>query len=75
MRGEWGDFVDVGDASTRRELFSLSGASAADERYNLVRCWRNARTHTAHHPADWSCPTPTMAVRRRFAAEPRSDLR
>ncbi len=35
------------------ELFSLSGASAADEKYDLSRHWRNARTHTAHDPADW----------------------
>jgi alkylation response protein AidB-like acyl-CoA dehydrogenase len=35
------------------ELFSLSGASAADERYDLSRHWRNARTHASHDPADW----------------------
>jgi SfnB family sulfur acquisition oxidoreductase len=35
------------------ELFSLSGASAADERYGLSRHWRNARTHASHDPADW----------------------
>jgi alkylation response protein AidB-like acyl-CoA dehydrogenase len=35
------------------ELFSLSGASAADEKYDLGRHWRNARTHSAHDPADW----------------------
>jgi SfnB family sulfur acquisition oxidoreductase len=35
------------------ELFSLSGASAADEKYDLSRHWRNARTHSAHDPADW----------------------
>jgi alkylation response protein AidB-like acyl-CoA dehydrogenase len=35
------------------ELFSLSGASAADEKYDLSRHWRNASTHSAHDPADW----------------------
>ncbi|HXL89788.1 MAG TPA: SfnB family sulfur acquisition oxidoreductase [Streptosporangiaceae bacterium] len=42
--------VAVGVAS---DLFSLSGASAADERYDLSRHWRNARTHASHDPADW----------------------
>jgi alkylation response protein AidB-like acyl-CoA dehydrogenase len=35
------------------ELFALSGASAADEKYDLSRHWRNARTHASHDPADW----------------------
>jgi alkylation response protein AidB-like acyl-CoA dehydrogenase len=35
------------------DLFSLSGASAADERYDLSRHWRNARTHAGHDPVDW----------------------
>lgn len=35
------------------DLFSLSGASAADERYDLSRHWRNARTHASHDPVDW----------------------
>jgi SfnB family sulfur acquisition oxidoreductase len=35
------------------DLFSLTGASAADERYDLSRHWRNARTHASHDPADW----------------------
>jgi SfnB family sulfur acquisition oxidoreductase len=35
------------------DLFSLSGASAADERYDLSRHWRNARTHASHDPANW----------------------
>jgi SfnB family sulfur acquisition oxidoreductase len=35
------------------ELFSLTGASAADERHDLHRHWRNARTHASHDPADW----------------------
>jgi len=35
------------------DLFSLTGASAADERYDLSRHWRNARTHASHDPVDW----------------------
>jgi alkylation response protein AidB-like acyl-CoA dehydrogenase len=35
------------------DLFSMSGASAADERYDLSRYWRNARTHASHDPVDW----------------------
>jgi SfnB family sulfur acquisition oxidoreductase len=40
--------VEVGS-----DLFSLSGASAADERHDLSRHWRNARTHASHDPAEW----------------------
>jgi alkylation response protein AidB-like acyl-CoA dehydrogenase len=35
------------------DLFSLAGASAADERHDLSRHWRNARTHASHDPVDW----------------------
>jgi alkylation response protein AidB-like acyl-CoA dehydrogenase len=35
------------------DLFSLSGASAADSRHDLDRHWRNARTHASHDPVDW----------------------
>ncbi|MBV9451594.1 MAG: SfnB family sulfur acquisition oxidoreductase [Streptosporangiaceae bacterium] len=35
------------------DIFSLTGASAADERYDLSRHWRNARTHASHDPVDW----------------------
>jgi SfnB family sulfur acquisition oxidoreductase len=35
------------------DLFTLTGASAADERYDLSRHWRNARTHASHDPVDW----------------------
>jgi SfnB family sulfur acquisition oxidoreductase len=35
------------------DLFALSGASAADERHDLSRHWRNARTHASHDPVDW----------------------
>jgi alkylation response protein AidB-like acyl-CoA dehydrogenase len=34
-------------------LFGLTGASAADERHDLSRHWRNARTHGSHDPAAW----------------------
>ena len=33
-------------------LFSLTGASA-DEKHDLSRHWRNARTHSSHDPVDW----------------------
>jgi SfnB family sulfur acquisition oxidoreductase len=35
------------------DVFALSGASAVDERHDLSRHWRNARTHASHDPADW----------------------
>jgi SfnB family sulfur acquisition oxidoreductase len=35
------------------DLFALSGASAADERHDLSRHWRNARTHASHDPVAW----------------------
>ena len=35
------------------DIFSLTGASAADERYDLSRHWRNARTHASHDPVAW----------------------
>ena len=35
------------------DLFSLTGASATDERHDLSRHWRNARTHASHDPVDW----------------------
>ncbi|WP_347815115.1 acyl-CoA dehydrogenase family protein [Micromonospora sp. DH14] len=35
------------------ELFGLCGTSATDERWNLHRHWRNARTHSVHDPVDW----------------------
>ena len=35
------------------ELFALCGTSAADERWDLHRHWRNARTHSVHDPIDW----------------------
>jgi SfnB family sulfur acquisition oxidoreductase len=34
-------------------LFELTGASAADEKYDLSRHWRNSRTHASHDPASW----------------------
>jgi len=35
------------------DLFALTGASAADERHDLSRHWRHARTHASHDPVDW----------------------
>jgi alkylation response protein AidB-like acyl-CoA dehydrogenase len=35
------------------DLFALTGTSAADERHDLSRHWRNARTHASHDPVDW----------------------
>jgi SfnB family sulfur acquisition oxidoreductase len=35
------------------DLFALCGTSAADEKWNLHRHWRNARTHTLHDPEVW----------------------
>lgn len=40
-------------AQVASDLFSLSGASAADERHDLSRHWRNARTHASHDPVAW----------------------
>jgi SfnB family sulfur acquisition oxidoreductase len=40
-------------AEVTTEIFSLCGASAADERYGLSRHWRNARTHASHDPVSW----------------------
>ena len=40
-------------AEVASELFSLSGASAADARHDLDRHWRNARTHGSHDPVSW----------------------
>jgi SfnB family sulfur acquisition oxidoreductase len=40
-------------AEVASEMFALSGASAVDERYDLSRHWRNARTHASHDPVDW----------------------
>lgn len=34
-------------------IFELSGTSSTDERLNLDRHWRNARTHTVHDPVRW----------------------
>jgi SfnB family sulfur acquisition oxidoreductase len=40
-------------AEVASDIFSLSGASATDERYDLSRHWRNARTHASHDPVSW----------------------
>jgi alkylation response protein AidB-like acyl-CoA dehydrogenase len=46
-------FASEAAAEIASDLFALVGASAADERYDLSRHWRNARTHASHDPADW----------------------
>ena len=35
------------------QLFPLTGARATQEKYDLDRHWRNARTHTLHDPLRW----------------------
>jgi alkylation response protein AidB-like acyl-CoA dehydrogenase len=35
------------------EIFAFGGTRAADDKYNLHRHWRNARTHTLHDPNRW----------------------
>jgi len=40
-------------AEVATEMFALSGASATDEKYDLSRHWRNARTHASHDPVSW----------------------
>lgn len=35
------------------ELFTWTGTSGVDERFDLHRHWRNARTHTLHDPVRW----------------------
>ena len=35
------------------ELFALTGTSGTDDRHDLHRHWRNARTHSVHDPVDW----------------------
>lgn len=46
----FGSEVAVGIAS---ELFALTGASATDDKHDLHRHWRNARTHSVHDPIRW----------------------
>jgi SfnB family sulfur acquisition oxidoreductase len=46
-------FASETAVSVASDLFSLSGASAADEKYDLSRHWRNARTHASHDPVSW----------------------
>ena len=35
------------------QLFALTGARATQEKFDLDRHWRNARTHTLHDPLRW----------------------
>jgi SfnB family sulfur acquisition oxidoreductase len=46
-------FAGDAAAAVASDIFALTGASAADERYDLSRHWRNARTHASHDPVDW----------------------
>jgi SfnB family sulfur acquisition oxidoreductase len=46
-------FASETASAVASDLFALTGASAADERYDLSRHWRNARTHASHDPVDW----------------------
>ena len=53
---DWSGTVPVRElaaAEVASDMSSLSGASAADERYDLSRHWRNARTHGSHDPVAW----------------------
>ncbi len=45
----------AGDVSLEvsNDIFSLTGTRGADDRVNLHRHWRNARTHTLHDPNRW----------------------
>ncbi len=57
------------------DLFALTGASAADERYDFSRHWRNARTHASHDPADWKYHhTGNFLLNGVAAAQPPADL-
>lgn len=46
------------------ELFTWTGTSATDDRHNLHRHWRNARTHTLHDPNGWKYASAGAALVR-----------
>jgi len=46
-------FATEAAATVTSGLFDLTGASAADEKHDLSRHWRNSRTHASHDPASW----------------------
>ncbi|MFJ5841730.1 acyl-CoA dehydrogenase family protein [Streptomyces shenzhenensis] len=46
------------------DLFSWTGTSATDDRHNLHRHWRNARTHTLHDPNGWKYASAGAALVR-----------
>ena len=46
-------FASETAVSVASDIFSLTGASAANRKYDLDRHWRNARTHASHDPVDW----------------------
>ncbi|WP_375424367.1 SfnB family sulfur acquisition oxidoreductase [uncultured Friedmanniella sp.] len=45
--------ADRAAISVTNALFELGGTRASDDRLNLHRHWRNARTHTLHDPVRW----------------------
>jgi SfnB family sulfur acquisition oxidoreductase len=46
-------FAGEAAVDVANDLFELAGTSATDDRLNLHRHWRNARTHTLHDPNRW----------------------
>ncbi|HEX3956272.1 MAG TPA: acyl-CoA dehydrogenase family protein [Trebonia sp.] len=62
-------------ATVASDIFALTGASAADERYDLSRHWRNARTHASHDPVAWKYHhVGQLPAQRCPASEPRAGL-
>lgn len=45
--------ADRAAISVTNALFELAGTRSADDRLDLHRHWRNARTHTLHDPVRW----------------------
>jgi len=45
--------ADLAALAAGSEIFALGGARASQEKWNLDRFWRNARTHTVHDPVRW----------------------
>lgn len=45
--------ADRAAISVTNALFELGGTRASDDRLDLHRHWRNARTHTLHDPVRW----------------------
>lgn len=51
--GEAKAYAEEVSVEIASDLFALLGTSAADERFNLDRHWRNARVHTIHDANQW----------------------